>query len=129
MIVRWTYRHCEAQKASASAYWQEKLPRLERALSRFGSDRCRLDMILYFHHVHKRWELRASLYLPTGLIVSNEEGAELHSVLDKAADELVRQIHRHKAKVRKEHLFRRRQRQLQHETAAAVSLQSDYEVR
>jgi len=86
-------------------------------------------MHLYFHRVHKRWELRASLYLPTGLIVANEEGAELHPVLDNGADELVRQIHRHKAKVRKEHLFRRRQRQLEHENAAAVSLESDYNVR
>jgi ribosomal subunit interface protein len=129
MNIRWTYRHCDAQKASARSYWQEKMPRLERILTRFDPDRCRLDMHLYFHRVHKRWELRASLYLPTGLIVANEEGTELHPVLDNGADELVRQIHRHKAKVRKEHLFRRRKRQLEHENAAAVSLESDYNVR
>jgi ribosome-associated translation inhibitor RaiA len=85
------------------------MPRLKRILTRLDPDRCRLDINLYFHRVHKRWDLRASLYLPTGLIVTNEEAGELHSVLDKVADELVRQIHRHKAKVRKEHLFRRRQ--------------------
>lgn len=129
MIIRWTYRHCDAQKASARSYWQEKMPRLERVLTRFGPERCRLDMNLYFNRVHKRWELRASLYLPTGLIVTNEEGTELHPVLDKCADELARQIHRHKSKVRKEHLFRRRQRQREHEKAAAVSLESDYHVR
>jgi ribosomal subunit interface protein len=129
MIVRWTYRHCDAQKAKAASYWQEKMPRLERILTRFGPDRCRLDMHLYFHRAHKRWELRASLYLPTGLIVANEEAAELHPVLDQVADELVRQIYRHKAKVRKEHLFRRRQRQHEHEEAAAASLDSDYQVR
>jgi DNA-directed RNA polymerase specialized sigma24 family protein/ribosome-associated translation inhibitor RaiA len=128
MNVRWTYRHCDAQKASARSYWQEKMPRLERILTRFDPDRCRLDMHLYFHRVHKRWELRASLYLPTGLIIANEEGSELHPVLDNGADELVRQIHRHKAKIRKEHLVRRRRRQLDHENAAAVSLESDYNV-
>lgn len=129
MNVRWTYRHCDLEKETASSYWQDKLPRLQRILSRFRRDQCRLDMTLYYHEARKRWELRASLYLPTGLIVTNEEASDMHVVLDNVADELVRQIQRHKAKVRKEHLRRRRQRQLDHEKAAAHSLRSDYETR
>lgn len=128
MNVRWTYRHCGAHKNEARGYWQEKLPRLERVLSRFGPERCRLDMTLYFYEGRKGWELRAALYTPTGLMVTDEEGDDLHAVLDEVADELVRQIQRHKSKVRKEHLQRRRRQQRDQQQAAAQSLQSDFEV-
>jgi RNA polymerase sigma factor (sigma-70 family) len=61
--------------------------------------------------------------------VTDARGAEQHSIVDEAVEELVRQIQRHKAEVRKEHLRRRRQRQRGDQRTASPFLQADFENR
>jgi RNA polymerase sigma factor (sigma-70 family) len=60
-------------------------------------------------------------------LVTDAHGAEHHSIVDEVIEELVRQIARHKADVRKEHLRCRRQRQLVDQHIAMPFLQADFE--
>jgi DNA-directed RNA polymerase specialized sigma24 family protein/ribosome-associated translation inhibitor RaiA len=109
MQIHWTFRHCDSGKEEARNYLARSIPRLERRISRFGTDRCRLELTLYHHSGRHRWELRAVLKLPTGSLVTVEELSELDQVIDRVIDELTRQLRRHKSRVRKEHVLRRRQ--------------------
>jgi ribosome-associated translation inhibitor RaiA len=111
MNIHWSFRNCEDNKETARSYWREKQPRLERLLSRFPPESCRLKLFLFHHQSRKAWELRAVLTLPTGTLVTEEEGDALYALMDKAADELARQIRRRSAVTRKEHVRRRRRPQ------------------
>jgi len=128
MNVRWRFGHCtDAQKSAVREYLQRKLPRLDRLLSRYATEQRQLDLTVHRNPVRHSWDLRAVLRLPTGTLVTDACGAEQHSIVDEVIEELARQIQRHKATVRREHLRRRRQRQLVDQRTAMPFLQSDFE--
>ncbi|TWU27637.1 HPF/RaiA family ribosome-associated protein [Bythopirellula polymerisocia] len=114
MKVQWTFRRSETRQDQSQNYLEQKLPRLRRRLSRFGSDRCRLDLTLYGHSSRNSWELRAVLTLSTGRLIAVSEKSSIEQVIDEVIDDLARQIRRHKARVRRDHLLRRR-RKIRHE--------------
>lgn len=108
MRIHWTFRHCNGDKEKARSYLEKKKRRLTRRIARFRSDRCSLELTLYNHAAREAWELRAVLRTPTGSLVATGERHDLYHVIDEILDELTRQLRRHKAKVRKEHVTRRR---------------------
>lgn len=118
MRINWTFRHCDNDKDKARIYLEKKKRRLTRRIARFRADRCSLELTLYSHAAREAWELRAVLRTPTGSLVATDERHDLYHVIDEVLDELIRQLRRHKAKVRKEHVTRRhRQRAVEFVTA------------
>jgi len=114
MKTHWTFRGCDDQMKSESlAYWAKKAPRLERVLERFPDELRDLDMHLHRHPSLERYEGRLILHLPTGTLVAEDANSDVRPVLDQLADFLVASIKRHKERLRRDWLNRRRNRRRQ----------------
>jgi DNA-directed RNA polymerase specialized sigma24 family protein/ribosome-associated translation inhibitor RaiA len=125
MRTQWVFNHCEAEKRRARSYWASKAHRWERLLKNSRSGRPSLKMSLDHHRSRDQWELRAVLNLPTGTLVAEQSSDTIPEVIDKAADELVDQIRRHKELVRKNYLSRRRRRRRERISTASPYLERD----
>lgn len=114
MKTHWTFRGCDDQAKSESlAYWAKKEPRLERVLERFPEALRDLDLRLDRHPSLDRYEGRLILHLPTGTLVAEDTDSDVRPVLDQLADFLVASIKRHKDRLRRDWLNRRRNRRRQ----------------
>ncbi len=115
MNVQWTWKaKDEANAAKLRDYFEGKLPRLARLLSRYPADQVDFNITIYhLPHRVKPWEARLVLKLSTGTLVADEDAESAAAALDVALDELAGEIRRHKEKVRKEYLYRRK-RQRRH---------------
>lgn len=127
MEIHWVFNDCDAEKSRARAYWEKKLPRIERLLKRFRDDLCEMQLTLTRHANSDPWELRAILQLPTGTIVADERRAELEEAIDKVVDHLVENLRRHKQRVRKDYVYRRRRLNREAVSAAGPYLSRDVE--
>lgn len=125
MKTHWVFNNCEEHKQSARALWDKKHDRIERLLKRYDPELCELHLTLYYHENRNFWELRAVLYLPTGTLAAHETKGTMHDVINIVADELAREIKRHKELVRKDYLYRRRRKQRQNLSAAGPLLGAD----
>ncbi len=126
MKTQWTFKNNEIDKPRVESYWAKKQPRIERLLSNYHDDLRELRLALYRHHGEQGpWELRAVLQLPTGTLVTEETGPDWRECIDVVADELVRQIKRHKEQVRKDYLYRRRRVRREDQSTAGPYLERD----
>ncbi len=125
MKTQWVFNNCGRDKRKAQAYWEKKAHRLNRLMSNYRPELRRIRLTVYRHDARDEWEMRGVVHLPTGTLVSEETCATLHECIDKVADELAREIRRHKSKVRKDHLYRRRRRRRQQLSAAGPYLAQD----
>ena len=125
MNVHWTFRNCDRSKARARKFLDMRLPRLRRRLSTLGPEDSQLDLTLYHHPGHDSWELRAVLKLPTGSLVSTSEQNKLETVVDEVVKLLTQQLRRHKSRVRREHVIRRRRQRGREFVTATPFLEQD----
>lgn len=115
-------------EARLEAYWQKKWPRLERVLAPYRPEVQDVRVTFFLHKKpsrKERYEVRAVIHLPTGTLAAEEENADAFAALDLAVDRLVAEIKRHKERVRKDYVFRRKNRQRADLDAAGAMLQRD----
>jgi RNA polymerase sigma factor (sigma-70 family) len=125
MKIHWTFRNCDSDKQNAKTHLEKKVRSLTRRINRLRVDRCSLDLTLYHHTSRESWELRAVLRMPTGSLVANDERHNLPHVIDEVIGDLTRQLRRHKARVRKEHVTRRRRQRCRDFVTAESYLAQD----
>ncbi len=125
MNIHWVFESVNNERTQIKQYWQKKLPRLERLLSRYHFDLRELRMTLHRRQRPEQWELRAVLHLPTGTLVAREIGTSWTEAIDRVADQLAREISRHKCQVRKEYLYRRRRQRQQRFESVRHLLEQD----
>lgn len=113
MQIQWVFNDCtDGVKAPMRAYWEKKRPRLERLLQHYQPDLQCLRMTAYAH-MPGRYEIRASLHLPTGTLVAEYKNKDFAPILDRLADLLAREIKRHVEHLPQNQLHRRMRRRRQ----------------
>jgi RNA polymerase sigma factor (sigma-70 family) len=126
MQTHWVFNDCgERVKANLQACWEKKQPRLEKLLRPFRPELRELRLTVYRHEQPPRWEVRGVLHLPTGTLAAEETEADYKSALDRVADVLVREIKRHKERLRHDYVFRRKNRRREELIAASPMLERD----
>ncbi len=125
MKTHWRFHDCDQYKDQARDYWEKKARRLERLLSNYHPEFRRLSLVLYEHPSRNQFELRAVLHLPTGTLIAEETRPSVREAIDTIADELARQIRRHKSQVRKDYVYRRRRERRRNLSAAGPYLEHD----
>jgi len=109
------------QKEAIRAYWQEKMPRIERLLTRFPEDQRELRVTAT--HKPKRFEMHVVLLLPTGSLVAEASSPTDRDAIDAVAGKLAAEVRRHKEVIRREHLYRRKQNRTELSRRVEVQLQ------
>jgi ribosome-associated translation inhibitor RaiA len=120
----------DAVKARLEAYWAKKLPRLQKFLVPYPADLQEISLTVSCHEQtsHRAWyEARAVIHLPTGTLAAEANDKEPQAVLDRIADTLASEIKRHKKRVRKDYVYKRKTRQRADLSAAGPLLQRDVE--
>ncbi len=126
MHTHWVFNGCEERlKASLQAYWDKKQPRLEKLLRPFRPELRELRLTVYRHEQPPRWEVRGVLHLPTGTLAAEETEADYKPVLDRVAYVLVREIKRHKERLRRDYVYRRKNRRREELIAVGPMLERD----
>lgn len=121
----------ESMKASLESYWSKKLPRLENLLVPYPPDLQDVRLTVHRHEQNPQrawYEGRAVVHLPTGTLVAEANDKEPRTVVDRLADTLAREIKRHKERVRKDYVFKRKARARADLSAAGPLLERDREV-
>src|SRR5437660_832064 len=119
MRTHWVFNDClEGLKACLQAYWEKKQPRLERLLTPFRPELRDLRLTVYRHTQPPRWEVRGVLHLSSGTLAAEESDKEHAAALDRLVDTLAREIKRHKERLRREPVYRRKNRRREELTAA-----------
>lgn len=125
MKTDWTFHGCDEQtKAEILAYWAKKAPRLERMLGRFRDETRDLCVNLHWHPSLERYEGRLILHLPTGTLIAEESEAGVRPLLDRLADFLVASVKRHKERLRRDWVYRRKNRR--REEVAGAELPAEF---
>ena len=120
----------DAVKARLEKYWEKKLPRLQKLLVPYRTDlqEIRLTVSRHRRNAHGSWyEGRAVIHLPTGTLAAEANDKDPQVVLDRIADALVTEIKRHKERVRRDYLFKRKARNRADLSAAGPLLQEEAE--
>lgn len=126
MRTRWTFHECDdLTKAEIEGYWAKKTPRIERLLQTFREDRRRLDISIYRHLRRYSFEGRAVLQLPTRTLVVSASDKNWRALIDELADLLASEIKRHRACLRHDWLYRRKNRRRDELSAAGPLLAHD----
>lgn len=93
--------------ARVLARWRS---RLERQLKGFASDRVSLRGLVERHSNKRRFRAMLLLSVPGRVIVGKEDGASLEPVVREAFTEVMRQVDKHRAMLRREPLWKRPER-------------------
>jgi RNA polymerase sigma factor (sigma-70 family) len=126
MQTHWIFNDCsEGLKANLQAYWEKKQPRLEKLLRPFRPSLRDLRLTIYRHEQPPRWEMRGVLHLPTGTLTAEATELDYKPALDRVADVLVEEIKRHKERLRRDYVYRRKNRRREELTAASPLLEHD----
>jgi RNA polymerase sigma factor (sigma-70 family) len=126
MQTHWVFNGCtDWTKQQLTAYWVKTARRLERLLAPFPAQLTDLRLTVYAHPEPRRYEFRAALSLPTGTLVAEREAADERAALDAVTDVLVGEIKRHKERLRRDYLYRRRRRTREDLSAAGPLLRAD----
>jgi RNA polymerase sigma factor (sigma-70 family) len=111
------------QKEAIKSYWQQKVSRIEKLLTRFPEDQRELRLTVT--HKPKRYDLHAVLLLPTGSLVAEASAPTDREAIDAVVNKLIGELRRHKELIRHEHLYRRKERRQELSRHAAAQLQPD----
>lgn len=122
-IAEASHARCEQMLTESTAHY------LKRHLKRFLAERVLLRADLAMDAAHPSCHVRLRLALPRGTLVSAEDGKSIRSALRASFVDLERQIERHLARLRREDIWRRKQRReglrrLKAATAAATPAES-----
>ncbi|MBN1909597.1 MAG: HPF/RaiA family ribosome-associated protein [Pirellulales bacterium] len=110
MQVNWSFRKCADQGRKMRAYWEKELPRFERLLRSFPDQLKEMNVTVSRVGRSRRLEARLVVHLPARTLVVKESDKSWHALLDRMSDELLRQIKRHKEKLRADWIYRRKKR-------------------
>lgn len=120
----------EAEKGRLEAYWAKKVPRLKRLLVTYSPELQEVRLTVSYHKEkahHSFYEVRGVVQLPTGTVAAHADDRNPEAALDRVADDLAKEIKRHKELVRKDYLYKRKNRQREEVIAAGPQLQQDRE--
>lgn len=119
----------DAVKARLKKYWEEKLRRLQKLLVPYPTDLREIRLTVSHHQdTHRSWyEGRAVIHLSTGTLAAEANGKDPQVVLDRITDALVREVKRHKERVRRDSIFKRKARSRADLSAAGPLLQEKVE--
>ena len=120
----------DVTKQRLEAYWSRKLPRLEKLLAPYPADLREIRLTVSHHRhdpQHRFYEARGVVILPTGSLAAEATDDDPETVLDRIADKLVEEITRHKGKVRRDHVYKRKNRNRADLSAAGPRLQEHAE--
>ena len=119
-----------AVKARLESYWAEKLPRLKKLLTNYREDlqEIRLTVSRHPQSPRREWyEVRGVIHLPTGTLAAEADDKVPEAAIDRVADDLAREIKRHKELLRHDYLYKRKRRDRDALKASGVMLQRDVE--
>jgi ribosome-associated translation inhibitor RaiA len=103
------FDHCPREmRESVRGYWAQKHARLDRLLRTFPEDQRSTRVAIRPWRIG--WDVRISLALPTGTLVSDTEATSWEEGLDLAVDRLTFEIRRHKEFLRHDSGDRRKGR-------------------
>ncbi len=126
MRTRWVYHDCDDLiKTEIEAYWSKKAPRLERLLTTFPEGLHELTISIYWHRARGGYEGRTVLQLPSHTLVASASDADHRSVVDRLVDLLATEIRRHRARLRNDWVYRRKNRRRDELAAAGPLLAQD----
>lgn len=126
MRTRWTFHDCnDLIKAEIEAYWNKRAPRLERLLTTFPEGLHELTVSIYWHPARGSYEGRTVLQLPSHTLVATASEADYRAVVDRLVDLLATEIKRHRARLRHDWVYRRKNRRRDELTAAGPLLAQD----
>ncbi len=110
-----------ASRSQLELYWHEKVQRIERFLKEYPPDLYELRLTIHASRKSDMtwwYEARGVVRLPTGTLVAQREGRDPHALIDQIVDNLVRQTKKHRELVRKDYLYKRKNR-AKHDLVAA----------
>ena len=126
MRVQWVFNNCEEHvTALLISTWDRKQPRLIGLLKTFQPDQARLRIAVHQKPQPSTFEARGVLQLPTGTLVAEEIEHSPVAALNDIAGALVRELKRHKERLRREFVYRRKQRRREDLSAAGPLLERD----
>ncbi|HJT31783.1 MAG TPA: hypothetical protein VJ783_06995, partial [Pirellulales bacterium] len=126
MQLRWTFHDCDdVIKRDTEAYWSKKAPRLERLFATFPEGLRDLSASVYRHRSRGSFEGRAVLQLPSHTLVVSASEAQPRAVIDRLVDLLATEVKRHRARLRHDWVYRRKNRRRDELTAAGPLLAQD----
>ncbi len=105
------FQNCpDPVKERVEQEWSKITSKLERLLQKYPRDQRHLRLVV--RHKNGMFDARAVLMLPTGTLVAHthQPTNNIREALDVVEERLRREIHKHKEKVRREHLYRRKRR-------------------
>jgi RNA polymerase sigma factor (sigma-70 family) len=117
-----------ALKARLQTYWGERLPRLQRLLSHYRPDLLEIRLTVSHRGRESRnggYEVRGVIHLPTGTIAAEADDETPLAAVDRVADTLVAEIKRHKERVRRDFVYKRKNRQRADLSASGPMLERD----
>jgi RNA polymerase sigma factor (sigma-70 family) len=117
-----------AEKARVQAYWEKKLPRLQKLLSHYRPDLIEIRLTVSHRGQGPKnagYELRGVIHLPTGTLAAEADDEDPLVAVDRIADALVAEIKRHKERVRHDFVYKRKSRDRADLSAAGPMLQRD----
>lgn len=120
----------DAIRRSVESYWEKKLPRIQKLLRLYRPDQQEIRLTLRAHARPQQkpaFEGRAVVHLPTGTIVAEDRNHDPQVLIDRLADTLVADLKRHQERVRRDYVYRRKQRARADLSAAGPLLQRDQE--
>jgi RNA polymerase sigma factor (sigma-70 family) len=120
----------DAVKGRIESYWARKRPRLEKLLAPYPEDVREIRLTISHHEHdprHELYEARGVVILPTGTLAVEATDDDPQVVVDRIVDTLVAEIRRHKEKVRKDCVYKRRNRNREDLSAAGPRLQQHRE--
>lgn len=119
------YDCSETEKAKIRDYWQRKKPRVEKLLKTFPADLWHLRLTI--NNGKQGWQAQAVLSLPTGTLIARTKPYQKNyqQAIEVLVDQLVSEIRRHKEKLHRDEVYRRKNRQASDFAAAAPFLTED----
>jgi RNA polymerase sigma factor (sigma-70 family) len=115
-----------AEKARVQAYWEKKLPRLQKLLSHYRPELVEIRLTVSHRGQGPKnsgYELRGGIQLPTGTLAAEADAEDPLVAVDRIADALVTEIKRHKELVRRDFIYKRKSRNRADLSAAGPMLQ------
>jgi ribosomal subunit interface protein len=82
--------------------------KLSRLLKRYAPDLVQVHGAFEKHPRRAQYEFSLNLSLPTGTLHANAQGPDVRTSVKEAFAELVRQLHKHQGKLRREHEWKRK---------------------
>jgi RNA polymerase sigma factor (sigma-70 family) len=115
MSFHWVFNKCmSAVKSDVEEYWGRKWQRLQKLLAPSYAPELqdvRVTFACHQQNPQRVWyDIHAVIGLPTGTLVAKSHDKQPRAAVDKVVDRLAAEIIRHKERLRKDYVFKRKTR-------------------